>query len=560
VRLCIEITLCIVAQVLQIMTDITKDTITAAVVAFEKLEVASGRNAKTDILKSVIDNEVVRELIKVAHGGDVYRIVLPKDAQDIESGDARFDIVDSFTKFKKLTSALKSGKLSGNRASEVSLFFLSTSHPRIRKWYLRAINHDFRFGVGKSTLEGVFGKQFLSVEETVGNTGLSWYYNGCMTAKKYAEVYKKGKKPEFPQAVEMKLDGERALLFVFPGVAVGEGSLQVLTRGKKHKTHIENVANYAEQVSNFARKLNLSAGLPENDPIFIDGEFLARTWNDTASIVGRSKNFSEDRFLQDVRTILWDWAPLSAYTEGVFSIPWKKRKSTLMKAAGLTRPSKKMTKVSNNLFVLGHHLVYTVEELDQIYDAALDRNFEGVMLKCLDAPHVFHRNHSYIVKIKPEDEKTGVIVDVLPGDGANGAASDVDRKRVYRFLSEQGEVVRDGYFLHLPVDSVETAKKIVDELKQLVQGDNDNRISTHKPGFISYRYSCRLGRLVVEKDNEQFRVGTGYKIKAGNDERMDFWQRRAELIGVKIDFKAQRVQNEDVLERFNSFVRLREDL
>jgi len=541
------------------MSDITKDTIGVAVRAFERLESTSGRKAKVDILDSVKDNLVLQDLIKVAHGGGVYRIILPNDAQDIDSNDTRFDVVDSFFKFKKLTSALSSGKLSGKRASEVTLFFLSTSHPRLRKWYLRAINHDFRIGVGKKTLESVFGKQFFSVKETVGSTGLSWYYNGCMTAKKYADVYKK-RKPEFPQAVEMKLDGERALLFVFPEVPIGEGSLQILTRGNKHKPHIENVLAYAEQVSDFAKKLNLKAGIPEGTPLFLDGEFLAKTWNDTASIVGRSKNFSEDKFLSDVRTFLWDWSPLSAYMSGKFDLPWNKRKAVLMRAAGLTKPSKRMTKVSSNLFVLGHHLVYSTEELQQIYDAALDRNFEGVMLKCLDAPHVFHRNHSYLVKIKPEEEKTGTIVEVLPGDGANGAASDIDRKRAYRFLSEKGTVVRDGYYLHFPVDSDEIYKNLVDEFKKIMHGDNDNRISIHKPGFISYRYSCRLGRFLVENAGERFRVGTGFKIKAGNDERMDFWQRRDELIGIKVDFKAQRVQNEDVVERFNSFVRLREDL
>ncbi len=542
------------------MPEITKELLGTAVRAFEQLEVVSGRKAKAEILASVQDNAVVRELLKIALGGDVYHVTLPKDADAIDSGDDRLGVVDSFTKFKELTAALSAGDLSGKLAREAVTTFLASAHPRVRKWYLRAFSHDFRIGVGKKTIEAVFGKRLLVREETVGATGVSWYYNGCMTAKKYVEVYRKSRKPEFPQAVEMKLDGERALLFVFPDAPIDGGALQVLSRGNKHKLHIENVQEFVAQTVAFAKKVNEKALLPENTPIFLDGEFLARTWNETARIVGSSTNFDKERFLADVRAILWDWAPLEMYLRGSFDMPWKTRKATLMKAAGLTRPTKRLTRVSNNLFVLGHHPVYNEDELQAIYDAALDRNFEGVMLKELTAPHVFHRNHRYVVKIKPVDAKTGTIAEVLPGDGANGPASDQDRKRVYRFLSAKGDLSRDGYYLHLPVDSGETAQKLIDELKQIVHGDNDRRISTHKPGCISYRYSCRLGRFAVEKDGERFRVGTGFKIKAGNDERMKFWQRREELIGVKLDFLAQRVQNEDVVERFNSFVRLREDL
>lgn len=542
------------------MSEITKDTIGEAVRAFEQLEVVSGRKAKSDILASIKDNIVVRELLKIALGGDVYRVTLPKDTESLDSGDERFGIVDSFTKFKKLTAALSSGKLSGKRALAATSYFLAASHPRIRKWYLRTLNHDFRVGVGKKTIEAVFGKRLLVPEETVGDGRFSWFYNGCMTAKKYTEVYRNNKLPEFPQAVEMKLDGERALLFVFPDVPISEGALQVLSRGNKHKFHIENVVSFAEQAVTLAKKLNGKASLPENSPIFLDGEFLARTWNDTASIIGSSKKFDEAKFLAEVRAVLWDWAPLEMYLRGEFPMPWKTRKAFLMKAAGLSRATKRLTKVSNNLSVLGHHPVYNADELQEIYDLALDRNFEGVMLKRLDSPHVFHRNHAYLVKIKPVDPKTGTIIEVLPGDGANGPASDQDRKRAYRFLSEKGKLSRDGYYLHLPVESEEIAKKLVDELKQIVHGDNDKRISMHVPGVLSYRYSARLGRFLVEKDGEQFRIGTGFKIKAGKDERMAFWQDRAELIGVKVDFLAQRAQTESVTERFNSFVRLRKDL
>jgi hypothetical protein len=418
----------------------------------------------------------------------------------------------------------------------------------VRKWYYRLLLHDLKIGVARTTINKVYGTGFwYGVEEG------EFHFHGCCLARKFEDIFTKKSGPNFPYAAEYKLDGERALFFIFPD----QDEIQIYTRGLLRKTEIEKIDALKQECFEVAAKINGFRGKPDVDPIFIDGEFLSDNWNETSSQVGSTVNFDEEGFLADVKIILFDWAPVDAYMEREFSMPWKDRKMLLMRATGAKRPYMKVRPITEHLFVLGHKRVRDMEELMAFHNAACDMGFEGTMLKDPMGPHRFDRKHKYVLKLKPEDAATGIIKDVLPGEDSNGAASPSDLKKISAAMEEMGVVEDDGYYLHLTTEDPESALK---KLQEVINDWSQRRLSTHIDNTVSYRYSERLGAFTVEYDGNEFNVGGGFTFAAGNDQRMEFWQKRDELIGVPVDFKFQKDKVNVAKARFNNFVRLRFDL
>ena len=528
-----------------------EDVIKGAVVALETIEAASGRLQKEEILAASRDNPVLRHIVKMTLNHDVYNIKLK---EDIASSPTTLGVGESYDRFLTMAASLRDRKLTGKEAKLQVRHFLSTCHPRLRKWYVRILNKDLRVGVAKNLIASCFGADFLHGDEPapIGDAGEDI---GCMCAKAFNKAFTAKKPLLFPIAAEPKLDGERAQLFTIPAT----GAVHVYMRSGKTKPEIEGVKEYTDQVMAFARVLAKTAGYPEDTPMYLDGEFLAKDFNATSSVVSRTTNFDPQDFLRRVRTVLWDWAPLVDYKAESFALPWKRRKALLLVAAGLTKPRSQFTKISRNLYAVGHVILPNADAMDALYKKSLDSGFEGIMLKQLEAPHVFHRKHNYIVKLKPADPATGIIVEVLPGDGANGPALEERIQIVRSEFEKHGTVKDDGYFLSVVLDSAASAQELLRQLMEAAQDSVDRRLSVDK-SVLSYRYSARMGRLVVECKGERVKIGTGFGCKAGKDDRMDMWRKREELIGMKVDFIEQATATATATSRHPRFKRLREDL
>ena len=411
------------------------------------------------------------------------------------------------------------------------------------------LDHDLRIGVGRTTVEKIYGSGFWT-----GAKEGEFHYHGCCLAKDFDKVISDEKPLEFPVAAEFKLDGERSLLYIYPD----ERELRVYTRGLLRKSEIEGVEPLIDQCIEFAATLNELCGAPQNTPLFLDGEFLATNWNETSSVVDSTTNFDQEEFLQETKVILFDWAPIEAYMNKKYEMPWKQRKQMLMRAAGATRLYAKVRKATDNLYVLGHKVITDAAALDAFHAWSLDGGFEGTMIKVMDAPHVFDRKHKFVLKLKPVKEETGTILGTVAGTKQHSTASPRDKEIICdAMISEFEGADDDGYYLSANVDDPEAA---AEHLRTLIKDDRDRRISTHIEGAVSYRYSERLGAFVVDLNGEKVHVGGGFTFKAGSDQRMEYWQRREELVGVKVDIKLQGDKVSVAKARFNRFLRLRWDL
>jgi len=521
-------------------------TLKEAILVLENLENAAGPKVRRNMIEEHKANPVLQTFFLKALGTEKYYV---RFTEDIPSAEGGYGTLDSFKKFLLALEALNTRRITGNDARDKVTAFLAKCHPRVRKWYLRVLDHDLRIGVGRTIIEKIYGSGFWT-----GAAEGEFHYHGCCLAKDFEKVVTDDKPLKFPVAVEFKLDGERSLVYVFPD----KKEIQVYTRGLLRKSEIEGVVPLVDQFIEFAGKLNELRGAPVNTPLFLDGEFLATNWNETSSVVDSTTNFDQAAFLAETKVILFDWSPIEDYVKKTYDLPWKQRKQFLMRAAGATRVYEKVKQATDNIYVLGHRIVADMDELNAFHGWSLDGGFEGTMVKVLDAPHQFDRKHKFVLKLKPTKSETGTITGFVAGTKQHAAASPRDKEIIRDAMVDQfGGVEDDGYYFNAYVDNPEEA---AEHLRTLVKDDRDRRISTHIDGVVSYRYSERLGAFVVDLNGEKVNVGGGFTFKAGQDQRMEYWQQQDKLLGVKVDIKLQGDKVSVAKARFNRFLRLRWDL
>lgn len=537
----------------------TKEEIRDALGILEDLEKAEKRYEKEEILQEAVGNEVFKTLVMMAVGPDRYHI---RPSEDIYgAGTTKLKITQAYKRFLILAEQLRTREVSGKKAEKRVLKFLGSLHPVPKKWFTRVLLKTLRIGVAEKTLGKIWGGE----AESLGNDErIEFKKNKCVLAEKLSDLKKKKtwKGIDFGEwgwYSEPKLDGDRALLFWFPQ----EEELVVLSRGGKRWHHIEQCGEFVERISALHEKVSPYTGFGQSKPMLYDGEFIARSgsWNETAKIVRSHVNFDEEKFLSKVRILCWDWCPVSFFNTGVFTLPLKERKYTLMKAAGLKKPTRNFTQIVEGIYLVGHTVVFNEEEMEKDNARRLSQNFEGTMLKNPEADMVMKRTAD-VIKLKPTDQGTGTILKCVPGKGKFAEAKKSDLTKIRKEMKRWGTVEDDGYYLHCECEevSVNVLRKV---LRALVNDSNDRRISCHIDGdTVSYRYSARLGYFVVKVDKTgvQIRVGGKMKHKAGDDQRMDYWMRREDLIGTKVDFKFQGGREEVAKASFNQFYRLREDL
>lgn len=539
------------------MEKVTSKQVEAAFNCLERLEVYEKNKEKKALLEEEKDNPVLQTIFKMALGQDRYFI---HPTLKLSRCTSELSAKNAWGRFLKLSEALKERRWGSKKSAAKARSLFTKSDPVLAKWLLRILDHDLRVGVGPKTITAVFGFGFLTGGKT-GEDTASFQFRRCMLGLSYKRLPKKHKQFKYPKAGEYKLDGERALIFVFQKAK----KVIIVSRANRRKKHIENVGSFTRQFLELAKDL---VGRGEN--VFIDGEFLAKKWNKTSSVVSSYKNFDEESFLKDVRAIVWDWAPLEAYETGTFEMPWEERKLHLLGCSQegvVPNPLKISPKVyyrSPNIGILGHKALRTEAALHKFYNQALDRRFEGAMIKSMDAPM---RLDDYrgpdVIKFKAEEEATGVIVRLEPGEkGKNGPADPAITEKIHRMMNRVGRVKKTKYYLQVKPNfaTVGELEAFIKRLKKAAKDSSARRIHCTSQGLVTFRHSARLRRFIVRHDGKEFAVGGGLEHKGGSDQRMELWKQRKDLVGVKIDFLFQKDPDPVAVARFNQFVRIRHDL
>lgn len=349
----------------------------------EELESDGSRLFKEALLEECSDNEFLKRVLMASlnpyvHYG-IAKFKMPRAVEayaavvyvDPESGD-EIDPRDLYFKafIDGLLPKLASRELRGNAARDAVIEAFSYMDRLGQKWAKRVLLQNLRAGIQAKTVNKVWPglipgfKVQLAYPLETSHDGDQIHIDG--------EV-------KYPVRVEPKLDGLRCIAIK------KDGEVTMYTRNGRV---IETLP---------AIKESLEAA-PYHD-IVLDGEAMGEDWNESASIVGSKKNKKDD---SNIVFNVFDAVLLEDWVNQECEVPMGTRLGTI-KSVLLCCPKDGPIRAVPGV---------TVEDEDQLmefYEKCLDDDFEGVMLKDLDAPYEFKRSRM-TRKMKPVTTYEGTIV------------------------------------------------------------------------------------------------------------------------------------------------------
>jgi DNA ligase-1 len=335
----------------------------------ESLESTSGSNAKRDILHRNRDNELLRKVFTAAQDPYVVYFVnkfkMPK-AAGIGADDL---VVEHFLEI--ITEKLATRKVTGNVAKDLVVrTFTDMTGPQ-QKWCLRILLKNLRCGVQETTVNKVWPGTIKGFDVALATT---------LSATHDPE---KGiilnERPSYPLRVEPKLDGLRCIAIKQNGV---------VTMFTRNGTELDTLPTI---------KAALEAASYDNH--VLDGEAMGADWNESASVV-MSRKFTKDD--SNIIYHVFDAVPLDTWLSQKVDgeAPYARRLEKAEDiAASVKGPVQQVEGVTVN----------NDQELLKFYGFAMQKGYEGIMLKDLFAPYYFKRSDA-IQKLKPVTTFEGVVV------------------------------------------------------------------------------------------------------------------------------------------------------
>ena len=338
----------------------------------------ASRNFKIEQLNANSDNEVLREVIRLALDPftQFYQRKIPEyttDKHQTSLDQAMLALYD-----------LKERVVTGNAAIEYLRMLLSSVSADDAKVLERIISKDLKCGVDVSTANKVW-------------SGLIPEYP-CMLCSPFEQ--KLVDKIKFPAYAQMKMDGMRF------NAIVRDGKCEFRSRNGKE---ILLLGNLEQEFISLAGSF---------DCVF-DGELLVmlegdhqfadrQTGNGILNKANKGTISAKEAAL--VHATVWDLIPYVQFIDGYCGSPYSKRYSTLQAIVA------KQKSDGRKIWNVTSTIVETLEEAQEIFQGYLAEGFEGIILK--DGAGVWEDKRSKTqIKFKGELECDLKIVAVEEGKG-----------------------------------------------------------------------------------------------------------------------------------------------
>jgi len=338
----------------------------------------ASRNFKIEQLNANSDNEVLREVIRLALDPftQFYQRKIPEyttDKHQTSLDQAMLALYD-----------LKERVVTGNAAIEYLSMLLSSVSADDAKVLERIISKDLKCGVDVSTANKVW-------------SGLIPEYP-CMLCSPFEQ--KLVDKIKFPAYAQMKMDGMRF------NAIVRDGKCEFRSRNGKE---ILLLGNLEQEFISLAGSI---------DCVF-DGELLVmlegdhqfadrQTGNGILNKANKGTISAKEAAL--VHATVWDLIPYVQFIDGYCGSPYSKRYSTLQAIVA------KQKSDGRKIWNVTSTIVETLEEAQEIFQGYLAEGFEGIILK--DGAGVWEDKRSKTqIKFKGELECDLKIVAVEEGKG-----------------------------------------------------------------------------------------------------------------------------------------------
>ena len=298
--------------------------------------------------------------------------------------------------FDKLARDLEQRELTGHAARDAILQAMAeATQEQWNDWYRRILIKDLRCGVSEKTINNV-------QKDTIPVFGCMLAHDGAKHPKKITgECY-----------VEYKYDGVRVIAIVQNGSAT------------LHSRNGKLLANFPH--------IEESLSKPEFEGLVFDGEVMSDDFQSLMKQVHRK----EGAQTQDAYLALFDMLPLDEFNAGGTELNAFHRRERML---ALDFDSN-ITVVDATL--VDFNTVEGTEQFDAMNKEALDKGYEGLMIKPIHEGYKCKRSHAWL-KVKPFIEVTLSVIDVEEGTGRNEGKLGA--------LIVEGE--DDGKFFHLNVGS-----------------------------------------------------------------------------------------------------------
>lgn len=426
------------------------------------------------LVAAKLGNEVS---IRFLHGlGLCYNPYITYGVKQIEDTSGIVNAENPYKEFHDLLIELQDRELTGNAARDairnISMRFDS------EEWNLflaPILRRDMRCGVSATTINKI-----------CKNTEFEIPVFSCQLA-----TNSEGR-PEMKniKRLEPKLDGVRVLMVVLPAGGRDPARHQVTCYSRNGKVfenfeHIEDQVrdNISEIISAASKVNNLPSNTLKKGFVF-DGEVVGNSFQELMRQARRKENVAAEDSVFHVFDIL----PVDDFKRGYWNAQAKKRISLLE----AMRPT--FDKMAN-LELLSHLVVDldTHEGKDQLQRYAVEmveKGFEGIMIKDLDAPYVCKRSTSWM-KWKPTQTVDLTIVDVERGTGRNSnrlgalVCEGIDDGRQIRVNVGSGftDDDRDNYWQ----DRDHLMGKTAEILCDIITQNQDGTYSLRFPRFVRFR-------------------------------------------------------------------------
>lgn len=385
-----------------------------AIKILDALRSTSSRNEKLDLLTSHADNKYLKRCFELTTNPLITFGIKIDAKKKFRKVKAQLKPQSAWNALESLLDSLSKRELTGKAAEEACSKLLAQLPKSFQIWAIRIINRNLDCGVKEGT--------YTRVWEDMEN---GW---GVPLAEKAYD--KNGNILEdlitFPCYGEPKFDGFN-ISSPHPGKKY---KLKFLLKGQKFYALSRGQIHYP--ILDPLVKI-LYKHIPKDK--FVCGEAYAiwrpgdedkytSPWGKAATMLRSGMTptgFQPDKVSKEVRELfkrdfqlwLFEYASNSFYMEEHgYEDPTPKRKRRAL--------TKKLVKAIDSKYIKLSPCVTlrNMRELKAYYKECLDKGFEGIMIKDMDAPLKNERN-TYMLKLKPDKVIDGIIVRVKRGNGKN---------------------------------------------------------------------------------------------------------------------------------------------
>ena len=343
-----------------------------------QLAAEPSKNAKIDILKQHLNNETLKQVLKLALDPTI-NFYIKKIPAFVPSTGAQYTLADMLPQLEQLSSR----KVTGNDAIDFLANMLCMVNKDDAEVITKIIARDLRCGVQDSTVNKVW-KELIP----------EFPYMRCSLLKSVKPETFSWKNGVFSQ---MKADG---IFCSFNHDA--DGNVTILSRSGSQFPLDE----FAKVIADAKLMFPLNTQTHGELLIKRDGIVLEREiGNGILNSVLKNGKFADN---EEPVYMIWDQIPLtSVVSKGVYNVPYKERFATLAIPATV-----------NNIILIPTKIVHSLEEAWAHYEEMVAQGYEGTIFK--DENTIWKDGTSKTqIKLKLEVDLDLVIVGFNAGKGKN---------------------------------------------------------------------------------------------------------------------------------------------